>query len=270
MPETSRITSSKKESLKGLLLSKLRAIVSHDPVVLGWTRRLYVSLGFGEKNESDYLFDLARSEKGIFVLQVGANDGKRHDSVSPFIHKYRWQGLLLEPLPDIFETLRLNYANRSNVVLINAALADRDGEMTFYRVRPGPEVPDNCNELGSFYRDVILKHTYLFPQIEKYISTQIIEAVSFPTLVQRHNVQKIDALIVDTEGFDFEILKLADFQRFRPKVVIYEHMHLNKEDQEAARQLLADLDYDVHPLRKSGDANTVAIDARRGKAITRK
>jgi hypothetical protein len=76
--------------------------------------------------------------------------------------------------------------------------------------------------------------------------------------VSQFEIEKIDAVIIDTEGYDFEILKMIDFQRFRPKLVIYEHLHLNKEDMRAAGQLLEGLGYDVHPIKR-GDANTVAV-----------
>jgi FkbM family methyltransferase len=241
------------------LRSVLRSAVMWDPLVLGWTRRMYVGAGLGEKNETDYLFDLVQNQKDIFVLQIGANDGKRHDPLSIFIHKYHWQGLLLEPLPDIFASLRLNYANDKHVTLLNAAMADRDGDMTFYRVEPGPGIPDNCNELGSFYRDVIKKHSFIFPEIEKHIVEETIAVVSFPTLVRQQHIKKIDVIFIDTEGYDFEILKLIDFHQFRPKLVVYEHMHLSQQDQNSASQLLAGFGYKIHPLTKSGDANTAAI-----------
>jgi FkbM family methyltransferase len=239
-------------------LKKLRRAIMQNPSAKGWIRRAYVGLGLQEKSESDYLFDLARSKKDIFVLQVGANDGKRHDSLSPFMHKYAWRGVLLEPLPDVFADLRRNYAKHGNVSLLKAALADRDGEMTFYRVRPDPEIPDNCQELGSFYREVVEKHAAIFPQMKDRVVTEQIQAISFGTLVSQFEIEKIDAVIIDTEGYDFEILKMIDFQRFRPKLVIYEHLHLNKEDMRAAGQLLEGLGYDVHPIKR-GDANTVAV-----------
>jgi len=233
--------------------------VSGNPAVLGWSRRVYVGFGFGEKKESDYLFDLARSKRDIFVLQVGANDGKRHDALSPFLQKFRWRGLLLEPLPDIFADLRRNYAGRDNVTLVNAALADRDGEMTFYRVKPGPGVPEGCSELGSFLRDVVAKHAWFFPEIEQHIVTEPITAYSFNTLVRKFDISKIDAVIIDTEGYDFEILKLIDFEKHRPKLVIYEHMHLSPQDRDSANKQLESLGYSVYRMIKAGDANTAAV-----------
>jgi FkbM family methyltransferase len=236
----------------------VRAVLARDPLVLGWAKRIYIGLGRGKKNEIDFLFDVARGQKDIFVLQVGANDGIRDDAVGPFIRRCRWRGLLLEPLPDIFGELRNTYRGNDRVSLVNAALADRDGEMTLYRVQRVPGVPENCHGLGSFYRDIVMRHSGAFAEFERHIAEETIKAVSFSTLVREQNVEKIDVMVIDTEGYDFEVLKLIDFQQFRPELVLYEHVHLSNEDREAASQFLARLGYEVHQIKK-GDRNTAAI-----------
>jgi len=238
--------------------SFIREVASRDPLVLGWARRIYTGLGLGEKDESDYLFDLARSGKDIFIVQVGANDGQRHDSLNPFIQRFGWRGLLLEPLPDIFVSLRNTYSNKNNVTLVNAALCDCDGAMTFYRVRPDPGIPDFCNELGSFHLDVVMKHASAFPQISEYIVEEKVRAISFPTLIRDYGVERIEGMVIDTEGHDYEILKLIDFQSFHPKLLIYEHAHLSNEDRDAAVRLLTGVGYKVFPIKKR-DANTAAV-----------
>lgn len=56
-------------------------------------------------------------------------------------------------------------------------------------------------------------------------------------------MQAIDVLLIDTEGFDYEILKRFDFDRVRPKVIIYECVHLSGEDQRGAVSRLASYGY---------------------------
>ncbi len=48
---------------------------------------------------------LSRSEP-FFFIQVGANDGVLDDPIRALILEYRLAGLLIEPLPDIFEKLK--------------------------------------------------------------------------------------------------------------------------------------------------------------------
>jgi hypothetical protein len=74
-----------------------------------------------------------------FFIQIGANDGKTHDPLYKFVTEFGWSGILLEPLPDIFERLKANYAGRPNLKLLNAALAPEDGSRVFYTVKSTPD-----------------------------------------------------------------------------------------------------------------------------------
>jgi FkbM family methyltransferase len=242
------------------MLKALRSSLGRSLFVRRWARRANVGPWRRGKNEWDYVFELRQrhSGKNIFVLQIGANDGKRSDFLRPFIRRYKWRGLLLEPLPDIFSALRENYADTGSITLLNAALAESDGVRTFYRVRTGPGVPDYFHGLGSFYREVVAKHVAFFQEIERYIVEESITAISFPTLIRQQGIKRIDAVVIDTEGYDFQILKMIDFRQFQPKLVIYEHKHLSNADRECAAQLLKSLGYEVHPI-ESWDANTAAV-----------
>ena len=224
----------------------ITSALSSSPELLGWTRRAYCALGLGTKTESDFLFALAKRQKNVFVLQVGANDGVSSDPIHPFVKNYKWQGLLLEPLPDIFEKLQRNYQNRAGVVLCNAALSDGDGSMTFYRIKPGPDIPEWCNGVGSFSRETILSHKDRFPSIENHLVEQTVQALSFSAIVEKHDIKRIDVVMIDTEGYDYEVLKQIDFQRFRPSLVIYEQIHLNATVKKASIELLNKAGYAVH------------------------
>ena len=232
------------------------ALLSSSPELHGWVRRAYCALGLGTRTESDFLFAVAKRQKEVFVLQVGANDGVSGDPIHRFISKYKWEGLLLEPLPDIFDNLQRNYQGHEGVVLCNAALADRNGAMTFYRIKPGPDVPEWCNLLGSFSRETILSHKQIFPAIENHLVKQTIEALSFTSVVEKYKVKRIDVIMIDAEGYDYEILKLIDFQRFRPRLVIYEQIHLSDTAKKASIELLNKAGYGVHD---SYHTNLVAV-----------
>jgi hypothetical protein len=61
--------------------------------------------------------------------------------------------------------------------------------------------------------------------------------------------------MIDTEGFDFEVIKMFNISESKPGLIIFESSHLSEEDIAEADQLFSDNDYDV---RKDG-ANTVAM-----------
>jgi FkbM family methyltransferase len=175
-----------------------------------------------------------------FFVQIGANDGKTHDPLFKFVNEFGWSGILLEPLPEVFERLRANYRDRPNLKLLNAALAEEDGSRVFYTVKPGPGA-QLAHQYSSFRRDVIEKHTAFVPDIvERVIETQV-RCISMGTLLAEIGDRQVDLLQIDTEGFDYEILKMVDFAVLRPSVICFERAHLNRADQDAAvRRLVAE------------------------------
>ncbi|HVT37239.1 MAG TPA: FkbM family methyltransferase, partial [Nevskiaceae bacterium] len=52
-------------------------------------------------------------------------------------------------------------------------------------------------------------------------------------------------LHTDTEGHDYEIIKLIDFGRFRPSLLVYEHHHLTPPDRVACAAHMEALGYET-------------------------
>jgi hypothetical protein len=48
-------------------------------------------------------------------------------------------------------------------------------------------------------------------------------------------VGHVDLLAIDTEGYDWEILRTIDLARWHPRVLIYEHYHLDDADRAGCR-----------------------------------
>lgn len=182
----------------------------------------------------------AESHPEAVFVEIGANDGEQHDFLRPHVAARRWTGLMVEPVPYVFERLRANYDDVPGVTLVNAAVAGQDGVLPFFHLRDAPPeeraaLPDWYDGIGSFNRDVILSHAPQMPDIAERIVEHRVEALSFDTLLARHGLAHVDLVVVDTEGYDWEILRHIDFSRHRPRMVVYEHFHLARGDREAAR-----------------------------------
>lgn len=86
---------------------------------------------------------------------------------------------------------------------------------------------------GSFRRDVLLSHRDHIPDIEDRLRTIEVPCLTFESLCQKHAVERIDLVHIDTEGYDFEVIKLIDLDRWRPKVLLFEHKHLSPTEHSA-------------------------------------
>lgn len=182
----------------------------------------------------------AEAHPDAAFAEIGANDGEQHDHLRPFILRGGWRGVMVEPVPYVFERLRRNYEGVEGVTLVNAAVAARDGRLPFFHLRDAsPEeraaLPDWYDGVGSFSRDALLSHAPQMPDIAERVVEREVEALSFDTLLSRHGLDRIDLVLIDTEGYDWEILRTVDLARHAPRMVVYEHFHLSADDRAAAR-----------------------------------
>lgn len=185
------------------------------------------------------IFHFARLHPDAFFVQVGAHDGTQLDPLQDEIAHRGWRGIMVEPVPYVFERLRAAYGHDPRLALENVAIAETDGEQDFHHLREaageGDDVWKWYDALGSFRRDVVLSHRELIPDIEARLVTTRVPCLSFDSLCARHGVTRIDVIQTDTEGYDYEVLRQIDLDRYQPHLVMYEHLHLDEPTRAAAR-----------------------------------
>src|SRR5438093_1498023 len=52
-----------------------------------------------------------------FFIEIGSNDGEHDDHLRPFILSRPWSGIMVEPVPYVFERLRRNYGGVDRIAL---------------------------------------------------------------------------------------------------------------------------------------------------------
>lgn len=177
----------------------------------------------------------------FFFVQVGANDGQRDDPIHAYVERFRLRGILVEPQPECFKALQATYQHRPDLALVNAAVAAADGTMRLYKAR-SPDGSEPWVDLLASPDEATLRKT-LGPRSRAVVEAIDVRAVRPATLLAEHRVARVDLLQIDTEGFDYEVLKLFDLPRLRPAVVQFEHRHLRRADWTAAVELLRGADY---------------------------
>jgi FkbM family methyltransferase len=181
----------------------------------------------------------------VNLVQVGANDGRTEDPLNAVLRSKHCRGLLLEPHPQYFRQLQETYRDQPQLTLVNAAIAATDGRATLYSIRDDAPGPDWVHGLSSFSREHLLKHDGFVPEIAKYVDEIEVEALTFDTLFQRHPIEPVDVLQIDTEGFDAEVLRLFNVARRRPAIINFEHRHLSEADWNTSVESLIALGYKI-------------------------
>jgi len=69
------------------------------------------------------------------------------------------------------------------------------------------------------------------PAYKKFVTensvTEVVQCETLSALLNKHNLSSPDLLVIDAEGYDFEILKTIDFAHTKPKYINYEHALLS-------------------------------------------
>jgi FkbM family methyltransferase len=208
--------------------SKLKKIVKNPRSVLEKINEYRISKIIKKNSSSKFFF-----------IQIGSNDGVSSDPLNNFIKTHNWKGILIEPVPYLFEKLKETYKGK-NLVFENVAVSNKEELKDFYRIKKNnePNNPDWYEQIGSFDKNTILKHKNEIPNFEKHLTKEKIKATTIKNLIKKHKVSKIDLLHLDTEGFDFEIIKTIDFNEIKPKMILYEHLHLSNQDKTSCENLL--------------------------------
>jgi methyltransferase, FkbM family len=192
------------------------------------------------------LMKYGSNSENFFFIEIGANDGIIYDPIYQHAKKYNWSGILVEPVAYYFNKLKANYKENSNLIFENVAISDKEEARDFYRIKEGLNyLPNWCEGLGSFYLDVVLTHKWAIPNIEDYIVKDQVKCVSFESLLKKYNVKIIDLLSMDTEGYDYEIIKQIDFKKIKPRIIIYEHRYINKRDRKNCERALRENNYSL-------------------------
>ncbi len=183
----------------------------------------------------------------FFFVQIGANDGLNGDPIHNYVMEFRWLGILIEPVSFLFKKLQETYKGVQGLIFENKAISDVDGVRSFYRItrKTEPEKAYWFDQLGSFNKAVVESHWNNIPEQDKELVEEHVYTMRFSTLLHKYNIEKIDLLHIDTEGYDFEIIKMIPFEMIKPAMILYEHRHLSLEDKQASEALLKKQGYTV-------------------------
>lgn len=175
-------------------------------------------------NFSNILFLLLNKEGHVRYLQIGANDGIMFDPMYEFVvrNHYRVSGLLVEPVEIYYQKLQKNYSKFSQITAVHRAIHNSEKSMKMFVARETSvgKRKTHINGMSSFSKIHLMQYGLL---AETDIDEINVQCSSVAELLQEYEFLDINLLVIDTEGYDFQILEKLDLDVIRPKVVRFEH-----------------------------------------------
>jgi FkbM family methyltransferase len=163
------------------------------------------------------LTSLLNYDNGFFI-EAGANDGI-DQSYTRWLDSKNWSGLLIEP-----NKLKLNEAKkrRPNCICENYALvSDTYKKNTilgdFNHTDRESSLTAMVMDYGHFVDDELI-----FQKKRRENNGIEVLATTLTNLLLKHNINNIDFLSLDVEGYELSVLNGLNFELHRPKYILLE------------------------------------------------
>jgi len=129
-------------------------------------------------------------------------------SLTAHFYARGWRGINIEPS----ESFGLFGEARSDDVNLQVALSNRAGSATFYEFSDAPGLSTFSRELAEIG---VAKSGFR-------CNARTVVVATLAEICRQHVRREIDFMSIDVEGHEREVLEGADWQKYRPRVVVIE------------------------------------------------
>lgn len=159
------------------------------------------------------------SDKPFVLCQIGANDGISADPVYDIIKENKnIESHLVEPQKDAFNLLTKNYNDlKERVFFYNYALTNKNEKIKLYK---NTAINGTDGHSSLLIRDTDIVNNIV---VAKYSENNYETVQGITVDILQNKIKKnIDLLVIDTEGYDVEIVKMFINNKIFPKIIFFE------------------------------------------------
>jgi len=164
-------------------------------------------------------------KNGVF-LEVGANDGFKQSNTYYLEKILKWNGVLIEGIPDLYNECLKNRSRKNHIV--NCALVSDTHSRETIEMHYADLMSTTAGAFGSQKTEQEhIKTGLSVQQIEKSYSVAVNARTLTEVLISApDNFKNIDFFSLDVEGYEIDVLKGLNFKLFTPKYILIETNNL--------------------------------------------
>ena len=175
----------------------------------------YSRQSYSQEGEDLILSEIfCRKDKG-FYIDIGAHHPYRFSNTYLF-YKKGWNGINIDPMPNIMEKFQ---KVRPRDINLEYAISDKLNKLTYHIF--------NETALNGFSKELSESRDGI--DNYKIIKTIDIETKTLENVLDKYlpKGQIIDFLSIDVEGFDFEVLRSNNWEKYHPSYLLIEILNFD-------------------------------------------
>lgn len=149
---------------------------------------------------------------GTFI-EIGANDGQCFSNTC-FLADIGWRGVYVEPINEYYKKCKSRHEKNKNISVLNKAISSKEEEITLYK--GGVLSTASKKAYDNFQKISWAKGCFSG-------KTQSSQAITIETLLEQEKIEPFfDLMVIDVEGYEWEVLKNFKIHLWKPTLVVIE------------------------------------------------
>lgn len=201
----------------GIINRIIKKCFSNDNQTKSGIKEVFFNKAYSQEGEDILLSRIFEGKKKGFYVDIGAHHPKRFSNTFLFYQK-GWRGVNIDPIPGIKEVFDIE---RPDDINLEIAIGQKEIELNYYNFKE-KALNTFSEELANEY---VIKGWELnsINVVKTYPLNKILDNF-IPTR------ETIDFFSIDVEGFELQVLKSNNWDKYKPKIILIEILDCKIED----------------------------------------